>query len=439
MLEIRQNLRIGARDSVDSRKVENPFRFRIFCIAEGKHDGIDRSISNERRECIEISDCIKEEVAVGFFHVEEIVIFGEIIGDDENIFPGKVALFIGKSPYDMENSSECDDADRRQNIGVEDYQTGNFLGKKKTGREIDKSDIDEKPQKGIDDDTADFLEKRRVVRDRIELRTTHDDEPDDYPVEYERCELFRTDVRYAELHERNAIRDAPKIVGEHEYCPENEHLADRHNDHPCYVVFFLDHMENFLGLYAIRVFCQYFACISGEIFYNFSILTSSMHIFLGIVAVLVLLYIILFFVFSRPVDRAQNRIIGNFLLKVSKIPALIEVMRRHVADEKAFDTITTLHSTAMIHRYDSIYSLLEQNARIQSEFLFLMKLSMQIPDLQKNEQFLYIREFIMDYERKMKADFVDFNREVNRWNQFVALKNLTVVGLILPGKERDSI
>lgn len=162
------------------------------------------------------------------------------------------------------------------------------------------------------------------------------------------------------------------------------------------------------------------------------------HFFI-VLGVILVLYIALYLVFSLPVNRVGERIIRNFLLKVSKIPALIEVMRPYVIDQKAFATITSLHSDAMIHRYDSIYLLLEQNARIQSEFLFLMKLSMQIPELQKNAQFLYVREFIMDYERKMKADFSDFNREVDKWNIFVAIKNFTIVGFLLPGRQKDMI
>jgi hypothetical protein len=98
-------------------------------------------------------------------------------------------------------------------------------------------------------------------------------------------------------------------------------------------------------------------------------------------------------------------VISVFLAKISKIPALIEVMRPYVADPKAFDSIISLHSEAMIRRYDTLYDLLEQNARIEHEFGFLMRLSMQIPRLQKDEYFLYIRDFIMQYERDMRSRF----------------------------------
>ena len=67
-----------------------------------------------------------------------------------------------------------------------------------------------------------------------------------------------------------------------------------------------------------------------------------------------------------------------FHLKVSKIPALIEVMRPSIVDEKAFETMTKLHTESIIQAYDSVYDLLEHNARVHNEFLFLLKLSVNL-------------------------------------------------------------
>jgi hypothetical protein len=92
-----------------------------------------------------------------------------------------------------------------------------------------------------------------------------------------------------------------------------------------------------------------------------------------------LIYVIAYFMLGKRLTRQEDAVIRVFLAKISKIPALIEVMRPYVADPKAFDAIIALHSEAMIRRYDALYDLLEQNARIEHEFSFLMKLSMQIP------------------------------------------------------------
>jgi hypothetical protein len=136
----------------------------------------------------------------------------------------------------------------------------------------------------------------------------------------------------------------------------------------------------------------------------------------------------------RERKRVETYIIDVFLQKVSKIPAVIEVMRPYVVDEqKAFSLITDLHSQSIIHEYESIYSLLEHNARLYDQYNFLMRLSMAIPELQKNDYFIYIREFVMTYERMMRAKFWLFNSVAKKWNRFVMIKNTTLVGYLLPG------
>jgi hypothetical protein len=137
--------------------------------------------------------------------------------------------------------------------------------------------------------------------------------------------------------------------------------------------------------------------------------------------------------------REEQKILDIFLSKTAKIPALIEVMRPYVFDVSSFTTVTVLHSESMIRRFDSIYDLLEQNARIHNEFLFLMKLSMKIPSLQKDEYFVYIRDFIIVHERELHARFSDFNEQITRWNRFVTIKNASLIGYLLPGKPKMTI
>lgn len=166
----------------------------------------------------------------------------------------------------------------------------------------------------------------------------------------------------------------------------------------------------------------------------------NIYIYIAIaLVVLFLIYIIAYNILNKKVQKIENAMIGKFLLKVSKIPALIEVMRKFVADGSAFDSLTKLHSMAMIHKYESIYALLEHNSRIQQDFGFLMKLSMQIPELQKHGQFIYIRDFVMDYERNIKKFFASYNASVKSWNTFVTIKNCTIIGFLLPGKKKELI
>lgn len=150
-------------------------------------------------------------------------------------------------------------------------------------------------------------------------------------------------------------------------------------------------------------------------------------------------YMGLFFVLRSRMVQIEQKMTDLFLQKSSKIPALIEVMRPFVAAQKSFETTIQLHAEAMMQELDSLYALLVLNAKIEREYAFLMKLSVQITELQKNEQFLYIRDFIMQYEREMRNHVARYNTAVGRWNRFIFLKNCTLIGFFLPGSTREKI
>ncbi len=164
--------------------------------------------------------------------------------------------------------------------------------------------------------------------------------------------------------------------------------------------------------------------------------------FLALILVLgisLTVYLLAYFLIWSIVSQSEKRVISVFLWKVNKIPALIEVMRPYVVDSNAFSSLVSLHSEVMIYRHDSIYDLLEYNAKIQNQFLFLMKLSVHIPELQKHEYFLYIRDFIIKYDREMVQYFIQFNQHAKTWNRFVFIKNSTLLGFLLPWLRKEEI
>lgn len=162
----------------------------------------------------------------------------------------------------------------------------------------------------------------------------------------------------------------------------------------------------------------------------------AIGVFLAFYAII---YIWFYIFFSRSVKKEESILLDIFLKKISKVPALIEVMRPYIAKTEAFAPIIEVHTETMISSTDSLYDVLSHNARLQNEFLFLMKLSVHAPELQKHEYFLYIRDFIIDYERNMRSKFSDMNHAISQWNEFVRIKNMTGIGFILPWSERSEI
>ncbi len=82
-----------------------------------------------------------------------------------------------------------------------------------------------------------------------------------------------------------------------------------------------------------------------------------------------IVYIGIYISLIRKIKKSEQRVVDIFLQKISKIPAVIEVMRPYVVDSNlAFGLMTRLHSEGMIHEYDTIHALLEHNARINDQY-----------------------------------------------------------------------
>lgn len=85
--------------------------------------------------------------------------------------------------------------------------------------------------------------------------------------------------------------------------------------------------------------------------------------------VFISIYLVVYVDLHRKMKYSEDRVVDIFLEKISKVPAVIEVMRPHIVDDKkAFELITHLHSEAIIQVYDSIPMLMEQNAHINDQY-----------------------------------------------------------------------
>lgn len=163
------------------------------------------------------------------------------------------------------------------------------------------------------------------------------------------------------------------------------------------------------------------------------------YIIASIIIGVITLILIVHTVYLSRVEKHESHLVDLYISKIGKIPAIIETMRPYVADEKVFAELIHLHRDAMIGSSASIYDILGNNLKIQREFQFLMKLSVQIPELQKKEYFLYMRDFIIKYEKNMRSYFSSVNHAIKSYNNFITLKNLTVIGYFLPGQKMSEV
>jgi hypothetical protein len=202
--------------------------------------------------------------------------------------------------------------------------------------------------------------------------------------------------------------------------------------------------ETYIEYIEWYIFCKLFAWFLYRSLYTRILIIISMNPILitiiALVLVLIIVYTIVYRILSQRIAMRESLIVWVFLQKIAKIPAVIEVMRPYVIDEHlSFDLMTGLHSESIIHEYTSVPMLLEHNARINDQYGFLMRLSMAIPELQRDVYFIYIREFVISYDRTIRSDLPAYNALIKKWNLFISIKNRTLIGYILPGREMVEI
>lgn len=156
------------------------------------------------------------------------------------------------------------------------------------------------------------------------------------------------------------------------------------------------------------------------------------YLLIGFVSIFSIVFFLRLLKMVSSIRKKEREIIALYKEKIDKVPAFIEIMSKHTTHKDIFLELTHLHKIAIISNISSIYDLLENNGRIHREFLFLMKVSARVQGLHKNGNFLYIRDFIIFYENTISKELLFLNSDIERYNELLHKKNLTIIGLLFP-------
>ena len=157
-----------------------------------------------------------------------------------------------------------------------------------------------------------------------------------------------------------------------------------------------------------------------------------------VLVILIYIAIIIYFINNtkKRINIKETDTIETFFAKVNKIPALIEIMKKYTNHPDIFEDILYLHKLGIIYNVQSIYDILELNQKIHREFQFLMKLSAKIPELHRDGNFLYIRNYIIFYEKNLEKNIDSINNDFAKYNRLLKIKNLSILGFLLPFQEK---
>ncbi|MDD2566272.1 MAG: hypothetical protein PHZ26_05965 [Candidatus Gracilibacteria bacterium] len=156
----------------------------------------------------------------------------------------------------------------------------------------------------------------------------------------------------------------------------------------------------------------------------------------GVIVIFNITMIVLIKIAIKKINAEEANIIETFFSKVNKIPALVEIMKKYTNHPDIFEDILYLHKLGIIYSIKNIYDMLELNSRTHREFQFLMKLSAKIPELHRDGNFLYIRNYVIFYENNLEKNINSINNNFAGYNRLLKIKNLSILGLLIPYQEK---
>ena len=163
-----------------------------------------------------------------------------------------------------------------------------------------------------------------------------------------------------------------------------------------------------------------------------------MHQFYWLVSPLVFLsvactvFIALIVSKKRTIAREERKIVGAFMEKITKIPALVEVMRKYISDERVFENIIRLYERSVSSKYAVMYDVLEENKALHGEIAFLLKYAVKTPLLHKDGNFHSARDRILFYENPLQKHLGVLNGQIVSYNRLRKWKNITLIGFLFP-------
>lgn len=139
---------------------------------------------------------------------------------------------------------------------------------------------------------------------------------------------------------------------------------------------------------------------------------------------------------NRSIRQIEYRILRRYREKIDKMPALIEVVRKHTKSDEAYREFLDLHRRAIVSANDRIFDILEMNSNISQRFAFLMRLALGIRGMTRDGNFITIRESITKSEGQIKELLIEHSRITQLYNSIIKARNATLVGIFFPGGKK---
>ncbi len=159
----------------------------------------------------------------------------------------------------------------------------------------------------------------------------------------------------------------------------------------------------------------------------------NLYIFI-IIAFLIFYYIFLKF-YEYKINQIENKIKNLFLERSSLIPSVFEVSKTFLTKHnEIFNEILNLKKIefAQSNNNLSLFEMMNNNSLIHHEINFIFRISNKHPQLIKQAEFIYLRNFIIKKSNLIWKNLLIYKKTSKNLNQLIFYKNITIIWLLLP-------
>ncbi len=158
------------------------------------------------------------------------------------------------------------------------------------------------------------------------------------------------------------------------------------------------------------------------------ILFSFLFIFFFYISILIFIKI--------RIEILEKKIVSLFIKRTCSITSLYEISKDYIIKHKEvfkeYLNLKKIEFSLNSKKNIQFYKIIELESRIHHEINFIFKICNTQQKLLKDWKFLYIRDTLLKKSFNLWKKVKVYKRMVNIFNKLIKIKNITILGLLIP-------
>jgi len=156
--------------------------------------------------------------------------------------------------------------------------------------------------------------------------------------------------------------------------------------------------------------------------------------------ILIISFNIFIILLDKKIKELEKIIIDLFDKRSDLIPSLYEITKKYLTKhDEVFSEILKLRKLKFLNSKNDFTQIIQNELNIHHELNFIFKLSNKHPKIQKNEKFLLIRDLFLENASNIWDKISLYKKITKKFNNFLILKNFTIIWLFINLEKKENI